>query len=57
MVQRNALFSKAFEQLHQDPPILYLYSPCVPFGMSAKVQGFVPAADGVMRLKGVTLTN
>jgi hypothetical protein len=36
-------------------PILYLYSPSVLFGMSAKVHGFVPVADGMMRLTGVTL--
>jgi peptide/nickel transport system substrate-binding protein len=55
MEQRGALYAKAFEVLHQDLPILYLYSPSVLFGMSAKLQGFVPVADGMIRLTGVTL--
>jgi peptide/nickel transport system substrate-binding protein len=55
LAQRNALYAKAFTTLHADLPILYLYSPRVLFGMSSKVQGFAPVADGMIRLGGVTL--
>ena len=53
--KRAEFYAKAFDVLHQDLPIMYLYSPAVLFGMSAKVQGFVPVSDGMMRLAGVTL--
>ncbi len=56
MAQRGPLYAKAFTTLHADLPILYLYSQRVLFGMSAKVQGFAPVADGMMRLGGVSLT-
>lgn len=56
MSQRRELYAGAFEQLHQDLPILYLYAPRWLFGMSAKVQGFVPVADGMLRLGGVSLS-
>jgi peptide/nickel transport system substrate-binding protein len=55
VAQRGALYAQAFAVLHQDLPILYLYSPSVLFGMSANLHGFVPVADGMMRLTGVTL--
>jgi peptide/nickel transport system substrate-binding protein len=55
MPQRLGFYAKAFELLHQDLPIIYLYAPRWLFGMSAKVTGFVPVADGMLRLNGVTL--
>ena len=55
LTRRGSDYANAFTTLHNDLPILYLYSPRVLFGMSAKVQGFAPVADGMMRLDGVTL--
>jgi peptide/nickel transport system substrate-binding protein len=55
MAQRVGLYARAFEQIHQDLPILYLYAPRWLFGMTAKLQGFVPVADGMLRLNGMTL--
>jgi peptide/nickel transport system substrate-binding protein len=55
MAVRGPLFARAFAQIHEDLPILYLYAPRWLFGMSAKVKGFVPVADGMLRLGGVTL--
>ena len=52
---RRALYAQAFELLHQDLPIMYLYSPRVLVGMSARLSGFVPVADGMLRLEGVKL--
>ncbi len=56
MAQRRDLYAKAFAQLHADLPILYLYTQRNIVGMSAKVSGFVPVPDGMIRLTGVTLT-
>jgi peptide/nickel transport system substrate-binding protein len=53
---RRALYAKVFARLHDDLPIIYLYTPGNIVGMSARVQGFVPVADGMIRLAGVTLT-
>ena len=55
MGQRLPLYAKAFEMLHQDLPILYLYAPRWIFGMSSKISGFAPVADGMFRLNGVTM--
>jgi peptide/nickel transport system substrate-binding protein len=55
MAQRGPLYAKAFRELHQDLPIMYLYSQRVLFGMSAKLGGFVPVADGMIRVTGMTL--
>ncbi len=55
MPTRLGFYATAFEQVHQDLPILYLYAPRWLFGMSTKVQGFVPVADGMLRLNGVSL--
>ncbi len=55
MGQRLALYGKAFETLHQDMPILYLYAPRWIFGMSSKIEGFAPVADGMLRLSGVSM--
>ena len=56
METRLGLYAKAFQQLHEDLPILYLYAPRWLWGMSKKVQGFVPVADGMLRLNGVSMT-
>ena len=53
--QRRVLYGKAFAQLHQDLPIIYLYGPRWLFGMTNRLQGFVPVADGMLRLGGVSL--
>ena len=55
MPTRLGLYAKAFQQLHEDLPILYLYAPRWLWGMSKKVQGFVPVADGMLRLNGVSM--
>lgn len=55
MPKRRALYAQIFEQLHQDLPIVYLYAPRWLFGATAKLHGFVPVPDGMLRLNGVTL--
>ena len=53
--KRRGLYAQIFEQLHQDLPIIYLYAPRWLFGSTAKLHGFVPVPDGMLRLNGVTL--
>jgi peptide/nickel transport system substrate-binding protein len=56
MARRLGYYTKAFELLHQEQPIMYLYAARWIFGMSSKVEGFVPVADGMLRLNGVKMT-
>jgi peptide/nickel transport system substrate-binding protein len=52
---RKALYAKLWEQERKDLPIIYLYSWENIVGMSAKVQGFRPVPDGLIRLQGLSL--
>jgi peptide/nickel transport system substrate-binding protein len=56
MPQRLGYYGRAFAQLHEDLPILYLYAPRWIFGMSSKIEGFAPVADGMLRLSGVSMS-
>jgi len=55
LAARRAAYAKAWAQLRQDLPIIYLYHRQNIVGMSAKVTGFTPIADGLVRLQGVSL--
>jgi peptide/nickel transport system substrate-binding protein len=55
MAARRGFYTQAFTLLHQDLPIIYLYAPRWLFGTTAKLHGFAPVADGMLRLGGVTL--
>ena len=55
MPARRGFYKQAFGMLAQDLPIIYLYAPRWLFGTTAKLKGFVPVADGLLRLQGVTL--
>src|SRR5690606_34942906 len=53
--QRRQLYAQAMQIMQEDDPRIYLfYLPWI-FGTQAKVQGFVPYPDGLIRLKGVTV--
>ena len=43
------------EQLAEDLPIVYLNNPKNIVGMSARVTGFRPVPDGMIRLQGIGL--
>ncbi len=51
---RRALYSKVATKLAQDQPMTYIYSPKNIVGMSAKVAGFRPIPDGMIRLQGLS---
>jgi peptide/nickel transport system substrate-binding protein len=53
MAQRMATYTKVVQLLREDLPIIYLYSARWNFGAAAKVEGFDPVADGMLRLGGV----
>ena len=52
----NSLFAeytKMMEQLRKDMPVIYLYHPINIVGMQAKLSGFRPVPDGMIRLQGL----
>ena len=53
--ERKKLYDKATEILVRDVPSLHLWHRRVFTGYSARVQGFTPYPDGIIRLKGLKL--
>ena len=43
------------EQERKDLPIMYLYHPVNVVGLSAKLSGFRPVPDGMIRLQGLSV--
>jgi peptide/nickel transport system substrate-binding protein len=50
---RLAEYGKMMEQLRKDMPVIYLYHPVNIVGLSAKLSGFRPVPDGLIRLQGL----
>ena len=50
---RKTLYDKAAAILAQDRPVIYLFHNPWIFAFSAKMEGFVPYPDGIIRLAGV----
>jgi len=55
MAGRRALYNQVLDQTRRDLPIIYLSNPKNVVGMSARVAGFRPVPDGMIRLQGVSL--
>lgn len=53
---RRAEYKKMLEQERKDLPIIYLYHPVNFVGLSAKLSGFRPMPDGIIRLQGLSVT-
>jgi len=53
VASRKALYDQAEAILQDELPAFYLYYQPLPFALNKKVQGFVPVADGMIRLQGV----
>ncbi len=53
--ERAALYAKAQIQELADLPINYLWSPQNIVGINAKLTGFVPVPDGLIRVQGMVL--
>lgn len=52
---RIAEYGKMMAQLQKDEPLMYLYHPVNIVGMQAKLTGFRPVPDGMIRLQGLSL--
>ena len=55
--KRKTLYDKAIAILGQDKPVIYLFHNPWVFGMAAKLDGFTPYPDGIIRLAGVRFKN
>jgi peptide/nickel transport system substrate-binding protein len=52
---RQKLYAQMWDQETQDLPITYLWIPRNIVGMTAKLQGFRPVPDGMIRLQGLEM--
>ena len=53
--KRKALYGQIAALTQKDLPISYIYTTRYFNGLSAKVTGFKPVADGIIRLQGISL--
>ena len=53
--ERLAHYRKAAEHIHQDLPIIYLYHAKWIYASTARLSGFVPYPDGLIRPQGLRL--
>ena len=56
LAQRKALYAQMWPQLGQDLPITYLWTPSNIVAMSARITGFRPVPDGMIRLQGLAIS-
>jgi peptide/nickel transport system substrate-binding protein len=52
---RRAFYAKMWQQERADLPLLYLFTPVNIVGISAKLTGFRPVPDGMIRLRGLEM--
>jgi peptide/nickel transport system substrate-binding protein len=52
---RRAQYTTMLAQERKDLPIIYLYHPVNVVGLSAKLSGFRPVPDGIIRLQGLSV--
>jgi peptide/nickel transport system substrate-binding protein len=55
--ERKTLYDQATEIMAREVPRLVLWHRRVFTGFSTRVQGFTPYPDGIIRLRGLKLTN
>jgi peptide/nickel transport system substrate-binding protein len=56
VAKRRALYAQMWPILRQDLPLTYLWTPRNIVGMSAKLTGFRPVPDGMIRVQGLEMT-
>ncbi len=54
--KRKALYGQVAALTQKDLPVAYIYTTRYFAGVSAKLAGFKPVADGIIRLQGLTIT-
>jgi peptide/nickel transport system substrate-binding protein len=55
IAERRAIYQKVWQQEAQDLPITYLWTWKNIAGISAKIRGFVPIPDGLIRVQGLQI--
>lgn len=50
LTARQALYRSAYQQIHDDAPWVFLYSPMLRFGVGPRVRGWRPGLDGLIKL-------
>lgn len=55
VAERKALYAKMWQAERADSPLIYLFTPVNIVGMSAKLGGFRPVPDGMIRLQGLEM--
>jgi peptide/nickel transport system substrate-binding protein len=55
VAKRKALYAQMWPELEKDLPITYLWNARNIVGMSAKLQGFRPIPDGMIRVQGLEM--
>ena len=55
VAERRALYAKMWQQERADLPLIYLWTPVNIVGLSAKLTGFKPVPDGMIRLQGLEM--
>jgi peptide/nickel transport system substrate-binding protein len=53
--ERRVVYQQVWEALRRDLPITYLYSPRNVVAMTAKLLGFRPVPDGLIRIQGLEM--
>jgi peptide/nickel transport system substrate-binding protein len=56
LAKRKAIYAQMWPELRRDLPITYLWTPRNIMGMSARLQGFRPVPDGMIRLQGLEMS-
>jgi len=55
VAKRRPLYAQLFQELRRDLPLTYLYNFRNTMAMTAKLQGFRPIPDGMIRLQGLEM--
>ncbi len=56
VAKRRELYTQLWQQERRDMPLLYLYTARNVVGMKKGLMGFQQVPDGLIRLRGVTLS-
>ena len=55
MAKRSAAYGQLWPELRRDLPLTYLYNTRNIVAMSAKLNGFRPVPDGMIRVQGLEM--
>ncbi len=56
LAKRKPIYAEMMQQERKDLPFTYLWTPSNIVGMSAKLTGFRPLPDGMIRLQGLEMS-